>query len=166
MPSAAAARRVKRPASSTEVVDEQKGRYVRVSAKRIESLLLFVLKREGVGGRRVSVLITDDRRIAKVHKDFMNDPTPTDVISFGVPAKSPEAKAGYLGDVIASAQTAKRAAAGYGQTPAQELERYCVHGTLHLLGYDDHKPADHKEMHAAQEKYLTAFNARTSKRKR
>lgn len=141
-----------------EVTDEQKGRFVRPDAKRIEALLAFVLKHEGAAGKGVSVLITDDRRIAKVHKDFMNDPTPTDVISFGLPKTSPEAKAGYLGDVVASAQTAKRAAAEYGQTPAAELERYCVHGTLHLLGYDDHKPADHKEMHAAQEKYLQQFD--------
>lgn len=156
----------KTKASQIEITDEQKSRFVRPDLRRIEALLRFVLKQEGAAGKGVSVLITDDRRIAKVHKDFMNDPTPTDVISFGVPAKSPESKAGYLGDVIASAQTAKRAAAEYGQTPAQELERYCVHGTLHLLGYDDHKPADHKEMHAAQEKYLAAFNARTTKRKR
>ncbi len=143
-----------------EVTDEQKGRFVRVSAKRIADLLTFVLKREGAAGKGVSVLITDDRRIAKVHKDYLDDPTPTDVISFGLPKGSPEAKVGYLGDVVASAQTAKRVAAGYGQTPAAELERYCVHGTLHLLGYDDMKPADRKKMHAVQEKYLTEFNGR------
>ncbi len=156
----------KAKASQIEITDEQKARFVRPDVRRIEALLQFVLKKEGAAGKGVSVLITDDKRIAKVHKDFMNDPTPTDVISFGVPVKSPEAKAGYLGDVVASAQTAKRVAAGYGQTPAQELERYCVHGTLHLLGYDDHKPADHKEMHAAQEKYLTEFSARAAKAKR
>lgn len=155
MPKAKAAAKKR---SQIEITDEQGGRFVRVDARRIEALLQHVLKREGAAGKGVSVLITDDKRIAKVHKDFMNDPTPTDAISFGVPANSPEAKAGYLGDVIASAQTAKRVAREYGQTPAQELERYCVHGTLHLLGYDDHKPADHKEMHAAQERYLKGFN--------
>lgn len=146
--------------SQIEITDEQKGKFVRVDAKRIEALLQFVLKKEGAAGKGVSVLITDDKRIAKVHKDFMNDPAPTDVISFEVPAKSPEARAGYLGDVIASAQMAKRVAGEYGQTPTQELERYCVHGTLHLLGYDDLKPADYKEMHAAQEKYLSEFRGR------
>lgn len=137
---------------------------MRISAKRIADLLSFVLKREGAAGKGVSVLLTDDRRIAKVHKDYLNDPTPTDVISFGLPKSSPEAKAGYLGDVVVSAQTAKRAAPGFGQTPAAELERYCVHGTLHLLGYDDHSAKDHKEMHAAQEKYLTEFSRLKRKR--
>lgn len=153
-------------ASRIDVTDGQKGRYVRVRAKRIAELLDYVLKREGAAGKELDVLVTDDRRIAKLHKDFLNDPTPTDVISFGLPKGSPEAREGYLGDVVASAQTAKRVAAGYGQTPEQELERYCVHGTLHLLGYDDHKPSDRKKMHAAQEKYLTAFNAQAAKRKR
>ena len=146
--------------SLIEVSDEQAGRFVRVSVKRITNLLAFVLKQEKAAGSGLAVVITDDRRIAKLHKDFLNDPTPTDVISFGLPKGSPEARGGYLGDVVASAQTSKRVAAGFGQTAAQELERYCVHGTLHLLGYDDHKPSDYKKMHAAQEKYLTEFNGR------
>jgi probable rRNA maturation factor len=152
------------PKSIIEVTDDQKGRYVRVSAKRIADLLAYVLKREKSKRLGLSVLVTDDRRIAKLHKDFMNDAAPTDVISFGLPKGSPEARAGHLGDVVVSAQTAKRVSADYDQTPAAELERYCVHGTLHLLGYDDHKPSDHKKMHAAQEKYLSDFSRLKRKR--
>lgn len=147
------------------MVDGQRGHYVGISARRITALLEFVLKKERSKRKGISVLVTDDKHIAKLHKDFLKDPTPTDVISFGLPEDSPEAREGYLGDVVASAQTAKRVAAGFGQTPLAELERYCVHGTLHLLGYDDHKPADRKEMHAAQEKYLAEFKRATARKR-
>lgn len=144
--------------SAIEIINEQK--LVQLSAARVVRLLEFVLRKERAVGRGISVLVTDDRRIAKLHKDYLNDPTPTDVISFGLPKGAPEAagKSGHLGDLVVSAQTAKRVAPDFDQTAVQELERYCVHGTLHLLGYDDHKPADYKKMHAAQEKYLAEFN--------
>ena len=47
---------------------------------------------------------------------------------------------GLEGEVVVDAQTALRSAPRYGWPPHDELLLYVVHGTLHLVGYDD---ADH-----------------------
>lgn len=149
------------PGPDIEITNEQ--RWVRFSSARVVKLLEYVLKQERSKATSVSVLVTDDKRIAKLHKVYLGDPAPTDVISFGLPKGAPEARKGYLGDVVVSAETAKRAAPEFGQTAAHELERYCVHGTLHLLGYDDHDPAERRAMHTVQEKYLNAFDRAAAK---
>ena len=37
---------------------------------------------------------------------------------------------------------------------------YCIHGTLHILGYDDHDDADRARMHAVQEEWLARLTGR------
>ena len=56
-----------------------------------------------------------------------------------------------LGDVAVSIDTAKQMAGKLKIPFKEELTRYLVHGTLHLLGYDDKKPRDKKIMHRRQE---------------
>jgi probable rRNA maturation factor len=141
--------------SAVEVVDEQK--FAAVSKPRIARLIQSVLSGERAGSKRVTVLFTDDRRIKKYHKDYFGDATATDVISFNAGEPQTAAEAGYLGDVVVSVQMAVRRAAEFGVTPNNELERYAVHGVLHLLGYKDKKAADHKKMYSKQEQYLKKF---------
>ena len=58
--------------------------------------------------------------------------------------------------MVASAETARREAAARGLAPEDELLLYVVHGVLHLLGFDDHAPADRRRMRAAERKALRA----------
>ncbi len=132
-----------------EVLNRQK--LIRVDSRRVSRLVEFVLKREKSWPRGVAVLVTDDKGIRAYHREYLGKDTATDVISFGLGEKE------HLGDVVVSAETARRECGRYGATARQEFERYVVHGVLHLLGYDDHKAKDYKEMHGRQEKYLKAF---------
>lgn len=100
------------------------------------------------------MLVTDDKGIRDYHRDYMGDDTPTDVISFALGEKA------YLGDIVVSAETARRECARYGVRARGEFERYVVHGVLHLLGYDDVKKKDCAEMHRRQERHLKEFNGR------
>ena len=95
--------------------------------------------------KTISVLITDDRRIRKINRRFLQHDRATDVISFST------------GDIVVSAETARRVAAERGIPFREELSRYLVHGTLHLLGYDDKKKKDFKRMHHRQEKILVSL---------
>jgi probable rRNA maturation factor len=127
---------------------------VRVPKERIRSLVRFILRCEKKSKQGVSVLVTDDRRISRYHRNFLNRQGATDVIAFPADAE------GYLGDVVVSAQTAKRQARVYCQTTQHELARYVAHGVLHLLGYRDKKPKDHRCMHHRQEELLNRFKGR------
>lgn len=88
----------------------------------------------------VVVSLVSDRRIAQIHRDFMNIPGATDVITF------------EHGEIIISAQTALRCAGEYGHSTLEEVALYMVHGLLHLNGFLDRTDAERKAMHAVQDR--------------
>ena len=90
----------------------------------------------------VSVLLVSDRRIAALHRQFMNQPGATDVITF------------EHGEIFVSTETARRNARRFGSKFPRELELYVVHGLLHLHGFDDRTPAGARRMQRTQEKLL------------
>jgi probable rRNA maturation factor len=87
----------------------------------------------------VSVALVSDRRIADLHRRFLNERGPTDVITF------------QHGEIVISAETAKRQARAFQTSLEDELRLYIAHGLLHLHGYDDKTPAGAAEMKRLQE---------------
>ena len=88
--------------------------------------------------------LTDDA-LARLHADFLDDPTTTDVITFeGEPAF------GTAGEICVSADTAAMFAREHGLDFSRELTLYVIHGWLHLAGYDDLQPAKKRRMRAAE----------------
>lgn len=99
----------------------------------------------GCPAGELSLVFMDDRALAKLHGDFLDDPSTTDVITFeGEPAL------GVAGEICVSVDTAERYAAGHGRDFAEELMLYVAHGWLHLAGYDDLQPAKKRRMRAAE----------------
>jgi probable rRNA maturation factor len=90
----------------------------------------------------VTVVLVSDRRMASLHRQFLNVPGPTDVLTF------------EHGEIVVSAETALRNARTYGNSLARELLLYVVHGLLHLQGWDDRTQADRRKMEITQEKII------------
>ena len=106
----------------------------------------------------LSIAFVSDAEIAKVHADFMDDPTPTDVITF--PANEEMESAG---EIIVSVDHAQSRAAELGEPFSRELSLYLVHGWLHLAGYDDRNDSDRAAMRSAEQKALAILDAAESK---
>lgn len=87
------------------------------------------------------IYLTDDRHISSLHKRFLDDPKPTDVMTFPM---------GQRGDVIISLDTAMRQAAGRKIPLRWELTLLAVHGILHLRGFKDRKYRDWQRMRVAE----------------
>ena len=98
----------------------------------------------------LSLAFLTDKAIARIHADFLDDPTPTDVITFEGNATL---KSG--GEICVSADTAAAYAAQHQHDFSQELTLYIVHGWLHLAGYDDLKPEKKRRMRAAEKRAMT-----------
>lgn len=121
----------------------------RLNLSRFEKAVSRVLKEVGWKNAEISILLTTDRKIKKVHKDYFKDDTPTDVISFGQDAKISAQKSKgpvFIGDLVISLDTAARECAKYGNTFSYEVLFYTVHGILHCMGHDDDTPAKSKLM--------------------
>lgn len=105
--------------------------------------------------RFVSVLLTNNKEIRTINQKFLKHDYATDVISFEAGSGYLAGKeADYLGDVVVSVDMAQSVAQDLGVPWREELARYLVHGTLHLLGYDDHAPKDREKMSDRQEEIV------------
>lgn len=93
----------------------------------------------------VEISIVNDAAIARVHAEFLNLPSATDVITFP------------YGEIIVSAQTARRFARAHSLSPTCELFRYITHGLVHLHGYLDSTPEQRAELFAIQEPLVEQF---------
>src|SRR3954469_16771661 len=93
--------------------------------------------------RQIDVVLVSDKRIAEIHSRFLNDGTPTDVITF------------QHGEIFISVETAKRQARAYRTSLEHELRLYLVHGLLHLHGYDDKTVKGAGEIKRLQERVVT-----------
>jgi probable rRNA maturation factor len=118
-----------------------------VKASWAAKVVSGVLKAERSKAKSAGAYVTNDKEIRRINKQFLNHDYATDVIAFNLDEM-------HLGDVVVSVDTARRTAAELKLPYKEELARYLVHGTLHLLGYRDKKKADKVRMHKRQEALL------------
>ncbi len=110
----------------------------------------MILKDESIERAKINVAVVDDRTIAELHQRYLDDPTPTDVLSFLL-EQTPE----YIeGEIVVSADTAAASAPNYNWIAADELLLYVIHGALHLVGYDDSTPKKRAVMREKEGEYL------------
>jgi len=86
--------------------------------------------------------LISDRRMALLHRKFLGQSGPTDVLTF------------QHGEIFISVDTARRHAHAFENSLLRELKLYIAHGLLHLHGFDDETPSESHKMKAAQEKIL------------
>lgn len=131
---------------------------VRVSSREVGRLIALLdahhsairIPQSAIPRGELSIVFLTDKALAKLHADFLDDPTPTDVITF-----EGDAAAGLAGEICVSVDTAARVARGRPGGFAAELTLYLVHGWLHLAGHDDLVPAKKRRMRAAERRALT-----------
>ncbi|GGC82943.1 endoribonuclease YbeY [Tersicoccus solisilvae] len=117
----------------------------------------------------LSVVLVDEQAMAALHQQWMDEPGPTDVMSFPMDELRPgteEAPAaeGLLGDIVVCPQVAARQAERGGHGVDDEILLLVTHGVLHLLGYDHEEPDEKAEMFALQRELLTGYLGRPAPR--
>jgi probable rRNA maturation factor len=147
-----------RTADDVVVEISDRERKLRPPAAWLGGVVRAALDAEGVAAAELSILIVDDRRIAAIHAEWLDDPAPTDVITFDL---SRDGDPAVRGDIVVSAETAARVArvlarARAGWKPRHELAYYIVHGILHLTGHDDKTPRDRRAMRSRERAVMKA----------
>jgi probable rRNA maturation factor len=110
----------------------------------------------------LAILMVDEAAMEQLHVQWMDEPGPTDVLSFPMDELRPGSEdevtpAGLLGDIVLCPQVAIAQAEGAGHTPMDEMLLLTAHGILHLLGFDHAEPEDEKEMFGIQRDILVGF---------
>ena len=100
------------------------------------------------GVKRIECTVVGTRRMAQVHRKFLNVRGPTDVLTFP------------YGEILVCASVAKSRAEEFGHDVTTELALYCIHALLHLAGHDDMEPGPARRMAMEQERILKAASAK------
>jgi probable rRNA maturation factor len=110
----------------------------------------------------LAIQLVDIDTMEQLHVRYMDEPGPTDVLSFPMDELRPGSEdkdpvPGLLGDVVLCPEVAEKQAASAGHSPDAELALLCTHGILHLLGYDHADPEEEKEMFGLQRALLSSW---------
>ncbi len=134
---------------------------MRLDRKLLAKVVKFTAAQHGVTAGQVELAVFDDKDMARLHKEYLGRPKVTDVICFDLApgftggSNAPGLHAGgFLVSLALGGQVARTQARLNCTSINKELALYTVHGLLHVLGYNDAKPADARRMHDREDELL------------
>lgn len=126
----------------------------------IKDLINFALKHENLDDVEFNIIFVDNEKIHEINRLYRGIDRPTDVISFALEDNKDFPSLGehrVLGDIYISLDKVKEQSIEYGHSYLRELSFLCVHGLLHLLGYDHMEKEDEIIMFGKQEDILNEY---------
>ena len=136
---------------------------VEVDEPAIQRLAAFALDQMHVHpDAELAIVFVDEAAMEQLHVQWMDEPGPTDVLSFPMDELRPGSEdnitpAGLLGDIVVCPQVAIAQAQTAGHSALEEMLLLTTHGILHLLGFDHAEPEEEREMFGIQRDILVGF---------
>jgi probable rRNA maturation factor len=122
----------------------------RLPKTKVFDAVYRTLRSEKKNKGRIQIIYVTDKYIHELNNKYLKHNYPTDVISFDM-GDGKEID----GEVYISIDTAKRQANDYSVSLTNEIMRLAVHGTLHLIGFDDQDDESRNKMRLLEEKYIS-----------
>ena len=115
----------------------------------------------------LGITLVDEERMTTLHEDWMQEPGPTDVLSFPIDevrsaAPGADPVPGILGDIVLCPSFVRARAESAGRSLDEELQFLTVHGLLHLVGWDHATPEEYDAMFALQDEVLASWRGLAS----
>jgi probable rRNA maturation factor len=136
---------------------------VEVDEAAVQRLAVYALDQLHVHpDAELAIVFVDEAAIEQLHVQWMDEPGPTDVLSFPMDELRPGSEdaitpPGLLGDIVVCPQVAAVQARSAGHSTLDEILLLVTHGMLHLLGFDHAEPAEEREMFGLQNEILAGF---------
>ena len=119
----------------------------------LKSLCREVLVSEGFEKYSLSIIFVDDEKLKKMKKKYFNQDLYTDVIAFNLN----EIDEDLDGEIYISFDAIKINSDLYKTNINNELQRIVIHGTLHLIGYEDNTKEKKDEMTKMEDFFINHF---------
>lgn len=124
-----------------------------IDKRRLKQAAKAVVSEHGIREAEISIGVVNDARMHELNRQYLDHDYPTDVLSFVL-----ELEDGQLeGEIIVSADYAAREAQRFGWSTMDELVLYVIHGSLHLVGFDDQTPEAKRQMREQEVRFLRQF---------
>ena len=138
------------------------------SALEVDTTRVLSLARFALGFLKIhpkselAIVFVDEPAMEKLHIEWMDEPGPTDVLSFPMDELRPgvegvASEPGLLGDIVVCPQVAAAQADVAGHSASNEICMLVTHGILHLLGFDHAEPDEEREMFGLQAQILAEY---------
>lgn len=119
----------------------------------------------------LAIVLVDEGAMEALHVQWMDEPGPTDVLSFPMDELRPGTEdaptpPGLLGDIVLCPQVAEQQALTAKHSTMDELILLTTHGLLHLLGFDHAEPEEEREMFGLQKELIMSFHVAERRRSR
>ena len=141
---------------SIEVFSEEKAWSIKLKKKELffkEICNLFPRKYQFPNKKiTLSLLLSNNKCIKKLNKNFRNKNKSTDILSFPLAMKTKISKKTYIGDIIISYNFMNKPKSQNIKNFKKKVIKTFIHGYLHLLGFDHIKDKDYKRMLSEEEK--------------
>ena len=98
-----------------------------------------------------------DDKLLEINRQRLGHDFYTDIVTFPLT----DCETVLSSEFCISVDRIKENAVTFGRTYESELHRVIIHGVLHLIGFDDHKDEDEKEMRAQEESCLDLYMTMT-----
>lgn len=118
-----------------------------------------VLKGVGTETARVQVVFGDDEYLKDLKSRYFGQAGYTDVIAFNL--NEPDEP--LEGEIYISPQRARVNSRRYHEPYRRELLRLVVHGSLHLVGYEDDTTEQEERMRVLEDHYLEGLASETKR---
>jgi probable rRNA maturation factor len=127
---------------------------------KLKKLVKTVCNRFKLSKAAISIAIVDDNQLRKLNKEFLNQNSPTDCLSFDLSDNKKNSIKSFHGEhsrtieLVVNGEMAVRQAKLRGHSSEAELALYITHGLLHNLGFDDSTQKKAEKMHNTEDQIL------------
>ena len=141
---------------SIEVFSEEKAWSKKLKKKKLffKEICNFFPKKYQFPNKKItlSLLLSNNKCIKKLNKNFRNKNKATDILSFPLAKKKSITKSTYIGDIIISYNFMNKPKSQKIKNFKEKVLKTFIHGYLHLLGFDHIKDKDYRRMVSEEEK--------------
>ena len=122
--------------------------------RNLKSLCSEVLSYKGYKEYSLSIIFINDEKLKQMKKKYFNQDLYTDVIAFNLSDNNQKLE----GEIYISFDAIKINSDLYKTDINNELQRIVIHGTLHLIGYEDNTKEKKDEMTKMEDFFIGHFN--------
>ena len=139
------------------ICNNQKVIAPKINIEYLKKILQDILKKEHQSKMVLNFIFVDNKEIRRLNRKYLNKNTITDVIAFPLSDKKGMPTDNINGEIIISVEEALRQSRIRNIPFNHEILLYCIHGLLHLIGYDDQTKKKRLDMEQKQLHYLSCY---------
>jgi probable rRNA maturation factor len=125
-----------------------------IHKKKLRNKIEKVFEILQLSNQELSIVFESKNRMRFLKREYLGIDKTTDVLSFESRETNPESGNTFLGDILISPGKAKQQAKEKHTSIDLEILTLCIHGILHLLGYDHASKSEAQILFSLQDKIL------------